>query len=99
MKGGIPAAPRWSWTSLRSRMLLGHLLEFPVPAGTELADQGLLYEPVDRYLEFLPQTTGRIADFPSVVIDRGELRILPEADGVQMAGNGLFPIDGTRFMG
>src|SRR5690606_23872165 len=99
MTGGAPRAPRWCWTSLRFSLLPGHFLQLGVPGLPELADQRLLDEPMDGHLERFPQGTGRIADRPAVVVDRGELGVLPQPYGVQVAGDRFFPGYGPRRMG
>lgn len=63
--------------------------EFGVPGFAEAGGEGLFEELVEADAEFSAEFFGGAADFPAVVVDGCECGVFGDADGVEVAGDGL----------
>ena len=73
----------------------GHGLEFLVKSLSVFSDDGLFQEVIYGYFQFLTQPAGGIANFPAIVVERFEdaAGVFFDANGIEMAGNGLLKAD------
>lgn len=63
--------------------------EFGVPGFAEAGGEGLFEELVEADAEFASEFFGGAADLPAVVVDGCECGVFGDADGVEVAGDGL----------
>lgn len=73
--------------------------EFVVPFFSETADERFLQKLVEADVFFPSQNFGSLAYFPSVVVDRSELRIFYQTNRVKVARNGLVVVDAPFAVG
>lgn len=72
----------------------GYLLEeLVVPGLAETADEGLAEVLVEGDAALAAFGDGTPADVPTVVVDGDELAEVVDTDGIEMAGDGLLPVD------
>ena len=82
-----------------AEVFFGGLGEFVVPGLAEAADERFFEELVGAQAEFAAEDFGATADFPPVEVDGGEVGVLLEADGVEVAGDGLVEVDTALAVG